>query len=470
MTEEVLKFKNPPHIKEWYDILDNKRHKKIVIAAPRNHAKSTAVSVNYPLNEIVRDCNIRILIVSNTLDQAELFLREIKGRIERDNNYREYAGDLVPKYPEKWTDREIIIARTNLELKDATISTVGMGGSVLTRRADLIICDDILSPENTRTAEQRKKVKDWFYQVLMPVLDPHGRLIFIGTIWHSDDLLAELLKDPSYDFRRRYQAIISDSDRLDLWEDWVEKLYKDKDEADLFFKKHRDEMYKGVKVLWKERFPYEKLFLLRRENRIAFEKMYQNRVLSEETQEVRQEWIRYYDEMPTEVEIFDKGTGVDLAISKKETADYTAMVSGKLMIMNGKPKIFVLPYPVNERLTFHETIEKARSISKAVGDGDLTTLWVEDIAYQKAAVQEMVRAGLPAKSIKVGTDKRARLRTVAIYIQNGTVVFPRRGCEDLIFQLVGFGSEAHDDLVDAFVYMVQGLMNSFVSEPKVTII
>lgn len=442
----------------------------MVIAAPRGHSKSTCLSEHFPLQEIVRDSNIRILIVSKTLDQAQLHLRTIKARIERDNDYREYAGVLVPKYPNKWTDREIIINRTNLELKDATVSTVGIGGSILTRRADVIICDDILGPENTRTAEQRANVKTFFYEVLLPVLEPRGRVIFMGTKWHKADLLGELLEDASYDFRKTYRAIIHEPGNEKLWEQWYKILISDgRREAEDFMTAHTEEMYKGVDVLWAERFPYDLLFSLRKQNKWAFEKAYQNNIISSEEQEIKDEWIRYYDSVPDKAVIF-AGTGVDLAISEKETADYTAMVSGKLALVGEKLKVYVMPNPFNERVSQYKTIENAKSISLSLGGMHLTPLWVEDVAYQKAAIGEMQRAGLPAESVKISSDKRARLRVIAPYLENGTVEFPKKGCENLIYQLLGFGQEAHDDLVDAFVYMVYNLVNLYVNQPKLTII
>jgi predicted phage terminase large subunit-like protein len=51
-------------------------------------------------------------------------------------------------------------------------------------------------------------------------------------------------------------------------------------------------------------------------------------------------------------------------------------------------------------------------------------------------------------------DKRARLRVTARYIKTGVVKFPRKGAEQLITQLLGFGSEKHDDAVDALVYLI----------------
>jgi len=62
------------------------------------------------------------------------------------------------------------------------------------------------------------------------------------------------------------------------------------------------------------------------------------------------------------------------------------------------------------------------------------------------------------------SDKRARLESVAPFVKDGTVIFPERGCEELIEQIVNFGSEEHDDLVDAFVYMVLGVINKPVAK------
>ena len=52
--------------------------------------------------------------------------------------------------------------------------------------------------------------------------------------------------------------------------------------------------------------------------------------------------------------------------------------------------------------------------------------------------------------------------SVSSYIEDGTVLFPRIGCEDLITQLLGFGIESHDDLVDAFTILVSKMMAGLV--------
>jgi phage terminase large subunit-like protein len=59
------------------------------------------------------------------------------------------------------------------------------------------------------------------------------------------------------------------------------------------------------------------------------------------------------------------------------------------------------------------------------------------------------------------------LRVAARYIKNGTVKFPCTGCEELLAQVLGFSAEKHDDLVDALVWLILGLVGEAIGEQKV---
>ena len=64
------------------------------------------------------------------------------------------------------------------------------------------------------------------------------------------------------------------------------------------------------------------------------------------------------------------------------------------------------------------------------------------------------RRGVPAEGVSPGgNDKRARLISVSEFIKQ-KVEFPRKGAEKLINQVLYFGIERHDDLVDALVILV----------------
>jgi len=84
-----------------------------------------------------------------------------------------------------------------------------------------------------------------------------------------------------------------------------------------------------------------------------------------------------------------------------------------------------------------------------------------------AAVQELERRAFSVTAMHPIKDKRARLRVAARYIKNGTVLFPRKGCEQLITQLLGFGGEKHDDLVDSCVWLILGVAGDAIEQPKV---
>jgi predicted phage terminase large subunit-like protein len=93
--------------------------------------------------------------------------------------------------------------------------------------------------------------------------------------------------------------------------------------------------------------------------------------------------------------------------------------------------------------------------------------FVEDVGYQKAAIQEMERMMLPVVPVKPTTDKRSRLQVVAPYIKNGTVLFPRTGCEQLLGQIFNLGVESHDDLCDGLTTLLNGLVEQGLELPKI---
>ena len=64
-------------------------------------------------------------------------------------------------------------------------------------------------------------------------------------------------------------------------------------------------------------------------------------------------------------------------------------------------------------------------------------------------------------------DKRARLQVVAPCIKNGTVLFHRSRCEELLGQISNLGVESHDDLNDACVYLLQGSEDRGLELPKI---
>jgi predicted phage terminase large subunit-like protein len=310
----------------------------------------------------------------------------------------------------------------------------------LQHRPKLVVIDDPEDGEWVRTKENRDKTDRWLHSEIMPGMDARkGKLVVVGNLLHMDALLSRL-KAPGSGFKVLEFPLIDE---------------------------------KGI-CTWPAMYPTEKSLKEKEPDMgaIAWQREMLLKIVAEDEAPIKPEDIHYYDERPKSTAAI-KGHGNDLAISEKESADYTSIVSGEVFYVEGKPpyaagdtpKIFIRPNQFNEHVSFHDYMKKVRAMPAELGGANI--FFAEDVAYQKAAIQEMERAMLPVVAMKPQADKPARLMVVAPYIKNGTVLFPRTGCEQLLGQLFNFGVEGHDDLVDALVYLILGLVQQGLELPKI---
>lgn len=412
-----LYFDNAPFHKEWYSYLQDEANKKIIVLAPRGHSKSVSFTNNFPLWSLAKNPNLRIVIASNTSSQAQGFLRDIVSHIEENQYFKDCFGNLKSKDPIKWTDNEIIVQRNQL-MKDPSISCVGTSGAVLSKRADIIICDDILDEENTATSNQRQKVKNWFHSVLMPVLEPEGRLVIVGTRWHFNDLYSEFLKDDSFDVRKVYRAIKEDGTPL-----------------------------------WKERFSLEELEKRKKSaGSVIFSQQYQNEPMSEDTALFPRKNIKFYNPDDINLDELSIFGAIDPAISQKETADYSAFIT---IGVDEDGKIYVLDvarghYSPTQLIDI--VLDKYKFYKHS-------SIGFEVVAFQRVLKDELDRVSakrriyVPTTELKADKDKKRRATKLVPYFENG-LIFLKENQENLIDELTSFPLGKHDDTVDALAYSV----------------
>jgi predicted phage terminase large subunit-like protein len=303
-------------------------------------------------------------------------------------------------------------------------------------RPSLVVADDVEDLDWVRTQENRDKSDRWMRGNVLPSIDEHdGRMVIIGNWLHTDGLMARLKNTGIFTV-------------LEF------PLLRDGNDTEV------------ERCTWKAKYPTQAAINQKRNELgdIGFRREMLLQVVPEEGQDVHPEDIHWYDDPP-----FDDGNhlahGVDLAISTKESADCTAIVTGEATWPGGNIEIYVQPHPVNERMGFHDTMNRMDDIRHSTA---MSSEWfLEAVQYQQAAIEEMERRAFSVQPMRPIKDKRARLRVAARYIKNGTVRFPRQGCEQLITQLLGFGIEKHDDLVDALVYLILGLVSEGISRQEV---
>ena len=432
---ELIGFPPSWHHSNWLNLLEDKSNSKLVVLAPRNHAKSTDFSIIYPSWEIGNRPQVRIIIVSSAASQSQAFLRSIKYLIEDEPNYFNIFGNLKPDRPEKWTEREVIVNRPITKEKDPTVSTLGAGGAILSKRADIIICDDILNKENTRTPEQRQKLKEWFTDVLMPVLEPNGgRFIWVSTAFNLEDLSHDLFKDPTVDVKIKYRAILNEAIRQDLWQQYSDLLWAEgKKSADEFYKNNEKEMIEGSQVLWTDRFNYKKLF----DERISlgtrsFNLMYQNEAISDETAVIREAWVEQCkDESRRLVDRFNQSVydisiqivtqGADLAISESEMANETVITTlgltkdNKIILLNG----------IGGRWSPGEI----RANIKGQNDRfSPAVILVENNAFQASMVRDLQETSIAPIRGFTTTDEKfdefVGINSIAVALENKQIILP----------------------------------------------
>ena len=157
--------------------------KRVLINVPPEHAKSTTITTNYVLHQIVTKPNTRVIVVSKTQGMARKFLGAIKTRLSHPG-YMKLQTAFGPNGGYKadatqWSADMIYLGtgRDSGE-KDPTVQALGFGSQIYGARADLIILDDVVMGSN---AHEWEKQIEWLQKEVITRLGRHGKLIIVGT-------------------------------------------------------------------------------------------------------------------------------------------------------------------------------------------------------------------------------------------------------------------------------------------------
>ncbi|OGK18629.1 hypothetical protein A3B50_00395 [Candidatus Roizmanbacteria bacterium RIFCSPLOWO2_01_FULL_40_42] len=426
---------------QMFDITEDQELSLAVLVAFRGSSKSTIMTMSYPMWSIVGSQQKKfVLIISQTQTQARLHLANIKRELEANELLKDDIGPFQ-EYSDEWGANSIVISNYNARITAASTEQSIRGIRHGEYRPDLIICDDIEDLQSVKTREGRDRTFNWFTGEVVPVGDKGTKILIVGNLLHEDCLILKL-----------------------------KKLMDDKKLTAKFFAFPL--LDKDDQIMWPGKYKISKdIDVLRASiaSESAFSREYLLKIISDSDRLVHPEWIHYYDKLPSQdMDDFRYiATGIDLAISERESADYTAMVSAMIFDHTEDLRIYILPHPVNKRMGFPDTVEQAKRLSKSLGGGHYTTLFIEEVGYQQSLVQHLQNNNIPAEGVKIkGQDKRARLALITHLIQQGKVRFPRHGCEELIGQLTGFGVEKHDDLADAFSLLLLKVIEDDTAPPR----
>ena len=266
-------------------------HSRVVAAAPRGTAKTTAITFSCTLaSALFRDRDF-ILLVSKTEGQVIRFLANIKTELLTNNELKSQFG--ITRFV-KDTEAEVIV-----EMKDGYQFCIMCKGSEQEvrglqwngKRPNLIVIDDAEGAEQVMNPQRREKFRNWLFNDLLPCGSEYCKIRMVGTVLHMDSALERLLKD-------------------NLW--MSER-----------FAAHNEDF---TEILWPEKLPKEKLIEIRQSyinqgNPDGYSQEYLNKPIDAENAYFHKDDF-IYSEPPDYLEYY---AAIDFAITKKTKSDYTVI-------------------------------------------------------------------------------------------------------------------------------------------------
>jgi predicted phage terminase large subunit-like protein len=395
------------------------QHHQSLQLSYRGAGKSTLCTVTKAIHYLLKNPNLRILLASKDIGNDKTFLREIKAQLENNSRLIEIFGEQYdPRKVTKWDETEIEILPRTSTAKEPSICCASPDSGLTSRHVDVILTDDLVVEENSRTKSARERVKTWYYQTLVPCLEPpdnevehRGEHHRLGTRYHYDELYGHLIEN---ELKEHHQVIPGqDEDGRSPWPE-----------------KHTPEWFEEKK-------------------RIMGVILYNAQYLCD-TEAMKGEVFQYDDcqeiedsEIPDGLKIYQ---GNDLAVSEKATRD-NAQYANVTIGEDKAGNIYVLDYFLGH-ISFPKQIDLGL---KMYDKHDPIRAGVESNAYQKAFYQQVKHLDKDRRFVPINTDQDKMTRALKLTpMFEAKRVFFRKNMQTLIDQFVLFPGYRYRDGLDAF--------------------
>lgn len=401
------------------------------VAAPRSHAKSTALTHDYILSVVLFREQDFVVIVSATEDLAIGHLgdiaRELQGNTDLTSQFqiKEFPVDMKTDIVVKFADGHQcrIIARGSGQ-KMRGLKWNG-------KRPGLIVCDDLEEDAQVENKESRERFQRWFFRALLPVRRAGGVVRVHGTILHDDSLLAKLIRSKT----------------------WKTALYKAHHSFDDF-----------TDILWPDAFPVERLKAIRQDfieqgDVAGYSQEYLNDPMDNDNA-----YLRRDDFIPMSKDDHDRekvyAVGCDFAVSKRDKANKTSFTVGGKCSGN-------YIHIVDEHCGRWDTLEWINMMFQIQSRWNPTVFFVENgtiwnaiapTLYKEMQIRDRWINCQPITSTK---DKATRGRSLQKVHRAGGMRFNTEaswypGYEAELLRFTGLKDASQDDQFDSTTILVKG--------------
>jgi predicted phage terminase large subunit-like protein len=394
-------------------------HTRALIELPRDHGKSTQVCARL-IWELGRNPGLRIKIVCASEALAIERGRFVRDAIAGNPHLRFIFPTLQPSAP--WTATQFTVTRP-AQIIGPSVAAFGVGAASTGARADLLVCDDIVDVRALRSKADRDRVRSYFHENLVNLLEPDGRLWCLFTPWHVDDLNSHLKRNGEFAHFRR--AVGDD-----------------------------------LEPIWPEHWPRERLAQRRREiGEISFARAYRLQCLSDEEVPIRADWVTFWTEPAGKAATV---LAVDPAVSESARADASALVT----LMRTESNEIRCLEAIARRVAAPELVHLIDDADRRWNPDAILFESNAGFAAMKDLLIRHARFGPKVHGITQSRDKMARMIAFGVNVQNGSFrlqgakaggVVP--GQQALLDEMTTFPGADHDDLLDAAAFGTAWLLN-----------
>lgn len=385
------------------------RCKRLMIFMPPRHGKSLLSTQLFPAWYLGRGPKRSIISATYSQDLSDDF-----GRATRN-----FANDpwTLATFPELELSADSNSMRRFSTTQGGSYYSVGRGGSITGRGADLLIVDDpIKDSEEARSPLIRHSLHAWYASVGYTRLQPQGAVVVIQTRWHHDDLAGWLLREHADE----------GWDVLDL---------------PAIAEKNGDGRLEG-EALWPERFSAEHLASIRRAvGGATWTALYQQRPTAEEGSVFRRDWWQRYSELPTFTRII---LSLDTAYKTGRSNDFSVCT-----VWGEAATGYFLLDVWRARVEFPQL---KRELARLALEWRPSAILIEDKASGQSLIQELRQATrFPVIPIQVDSDKISRAHAASPMVEAGRVFLPQSATwlADYLDELSQFPVAVHDDQTDS---------------------
>lgn len=339
---------------------------------------------------------------------------------------------------EKWYPRDPITGKAH----PGYFYSVGRGGSLTGKRAELLIVDDLLKDDlEAQSPAIREHAWNFLEAVALTRMLPWSVVIQIATRWHHEDPIGRLeAKQERGEVELPWEFVnlpaLCDTDNDPLGREIGESL-------------------------WPQMWTAERLELVKRgKSPRVWSALYQGRPSVQGGGMIRPEWLVGYSELddgtlqgkgrePVRPERLVRYVTIDLAYTTKMTSDYTVVCVWGADLAAGD---LYLLHVERDRIGAEDLAARIGAVFDAWG---VRKGYLERSGFYADIVREL-RKKLPLSLIQPNTDKVARAQPAVACMASGALLVRRAApwIDALKAELEQFPDGSHDDQVDALAYGV----------------